>query len=276
VIDGLGRYGISLSVTDDLEAKAAAAEELGYSAIWVVGGQLATLDPLLRILRATTRAAVVPGIVPLDLHGPGEVAELYAEAEGIAPGRLVVGLGGPQRMRAGALAAVERALDDLDARASVPRDRRLLAALGPRKLDLARDRFGGAVTLLTTPGYTAWARDRIGARTTLVVDQMVVLDADPQSARAAAREPLSFLATVGGYVSAFERMGFDERDIRELSDGLVDAVFAWGGVDPVVGRLHEQAAAGADHLVIAPVHIPEGPGELEVAERLAPGLWAPP
>jgi probable F420-dependent oxidoreductase len=272
MIEGLGRYGVSLSVTDDLETKAIAVEELGYSAIWVAGGQLATFDPLLRVLRATTRVAVVPGIIPLDVHGPGEIAELYAEAEGIAPGRLVVGIGGPQRLRVGAVAAVERALDELDAGAAVPRERRLLAALGPRKLDLARERFGGAVTLLVNPGYTAWARARIGGGPTLVVDQMVVLDDDPQSARAAAREPLGFLSTVGGYAAAFSRMGFDDRDIRELSDRLVDAVFAWGDVDPVVARLREQTAAGADHLVIAPVQTAGGLGELEIAERLAPSL----
>jgi alkanesulfonate monooxygenase SsuD/methylene tetrahydromethanopterin reductase-like flavin-dependent oxidoreductase (luciferase family) len=134
MIEGLGRYGVSLSVTDDLETKAVAVEELGYSAIWVAGGQLATLDPLLRILRATTRVAVVPGIIPLDVHGPGEIAKLYAEAEGIAPGRLVVGIGGPQRLQTGAVAAVERAMDELDAGTALPRERSLLAALGPRKL----------------------------------------------------------------------------------------------------------------------------------------------
>jgi probable F420-dependent oxidoreductase len=263
MIDGLGRYGVALSVTDDLEAHAAAVEKLGYSAIWVAGGQLATLDPLLRILRATTRIAAVPGIIPLDLHGPAAIAELYAEAERIAPGRLVVGLGG----QAGGIAALNSALDELGA--AVPPERRLLAALGPRKLDLARERFGGAVTLLVNPGYTAWARERLGAGSTLVVDQMVVLDEDPAAARAAAREPLSFLSTVPGYGAAFSRMGFSDADISELSDGLVDAAFAWGDVDRVVARLRAQTAAGADHVVIGPLG---GPGEPETLERLAPSL----
>jgi probable F420-dependent oxidoreductase len=266
MIDGLGRFGVALSVTDDLEAHAAAAEQLGYSAIWVAGGQLATLDPLLRILRATTRIAVVPGIIPLDLHGPAAIAELYAEAEGIAPGRLVVGIGN----QAGGIAALRSALDELDA--VVPPERRLLAALGPRKLDLARERFGGAVTLLVNPGYTAWARERLGAASTLVVDQMVVLDEDPAAARSAAREPLGFLSTVPGYAAAFSRMGFSDTDISELSDGLVDAAFAWGGLDRVVARLREQEAAGADHVVIGPLG---GPSELETAERLAPSLQEP-
>ena len=264
MIDGLGRYGVALSVTDDLEAHADTVERLGYSAIWVAGGQLATLDPLLRILRATTRIAVVPGIIPLDVHGPAAIAELYAEAERIGPGRLVVGLGGPQRPQTGAMAALNRALDELDA--TVPPQRRLLAALGPLKLDVARDRFGGAVTLLVNPAYTAWARERLGGGSTLVVDQMVVLDEDAAAARAAAREPLGFLAAVPGYAAAFSRMGFTDADIRELSDGLVDATFAWGGVDRVVTRLREQEAAGADHVVIAPLG---GPGEMQTVERLA-------
>jgi probable F420-dependent oxidoreductase len=267
MIDRLGRYGVSLTVTDDLEAHAAAVERLGYSAIWVAGGQLATLDPLLRILRATTRVAVVPGIIPLDLHKPAAIAELYAEAEELAPGRLVVGIGGPQRQQIGAMAVLERALDELNA--AVPRTRRLLAALGPRKLDLARERFGGAVTLLVNPTYTEWTRERLGTASTLVVDQLVVFDEDPQAARAAAREPLGFLSTVPGYAAAFSRMGFSDTEIREMSDGLVDATFAWGGADRVLARLREQEAAGADHVVIGPIG---GPGELETLERLAPSL----
>jgi probable F420-dependent oxidoreductase len=270
VIDGLGRYGVALSVTDELEEHARAVERWGYSAIWVAGGQLATLDPLLRILRATRHVAVVPGIIPLDVHGPAAIAALYAEAERIAPGRLVVGLGGPQRTPAGALAALGKALDDLDTGpTTVPHERRLLAALGPRKLDLARERFGGAVTLLVNPAYTAWARERLGEGRTLVVDQMVVLDEDPQAARAAAREPLGFLSQVGGYAAAFSRMGFGDTEIREMSDGLVDATFAWGEAERVLARLRGQEAAGADHVVIGPLG---GPGELETLERLAPAL----
>jgi probable F420-dependent oxidoreductase len=263
MIDGLGRYGVALSVTDELEEHARAVERWGYSAVWVAGGQLTTLDPLLRILRATSRVAVVPGIIPLDVHGPEAIAALYAEAEGIAPGRLVVGLGG----QAGGIAALRHAVDELGS--AVPRERRLLAALGPRKLDLARERFGGAVTLLVNPDYTAWARERLGGDVTLVADQIVVLDEDPQAARAAAREVLGFLSTVPGYAAAFSRMGFGETEIRDMSDGLVDAAFAWGGADGLVARVREQEAAGADHVVIGPLG---GPGELETLERLAPSL----
>jgi hypothetical protein len=71
---------------------------------------------------------------------------------------------------------------------------------------------------------------------------------------------------VRGYAAAFSRMGFSDTEIRDMSDGLVDAAFARGGVDRVVARLREQEAAGADHVVVAPLG---GPGELQTLERLA-------
>ncbi|MEJ3653360.1 TIGR03620 family F420-dependent LLM class oxidoreductase [Actinomycetes bacterium KLBMP 9759] len=272
MIDALGRYGVALTVDDELEARAVAVEQQGYSAIWVAGGQLESLDPLLRILRATSRIAVVPGIVPLDLHGPAAIAELYAEAERIAPGRLVVGIGGPQRVRVGGLAALGEAVDQLDAAGVAPRERRLLAAMGPRKLDLAGERFGGAVTLLVNPGFTEWARKRLGEGPTLVADQMVTVVADPQAARSAARRIVGFLSQVRGYAAAFSRMGFGDAEITEVSDGLVDASVAWGGVDQVVARLREQVAAGADHVVVAPLEVAGGPSEVATAALLAPHL----
>ncbi|WP_232667676.1 TIGR03620 family F420-dependent LLM class oxidoreductase [Pseudonocardia sp. TRM90224] len=271
-IEALGRYGVALTVDDELEASAAAVERQGYSAIWVAGGQLESLEPLLRILRATTRVAVVPGIIPLDVHDPVAIAELYAEAERIAPGRLVVGLGGPQRVLVGGLAALEKAVDELDAAGVAPRERRLLAAMGPRKLDLAGDRFGGAVTLLVNPEFTAWARKRLGDGPTLVADQMVTVVADPQAARSAAREILGFLSQVRGYAAAFSRMGFSDAEIAEVSDGLVDAAVAWGGIDQVVARLREQVAAGADHVVVAPLGVEGGPSEVETTGLLAAHL----
>lgn len=259
--DRLRGYGAALSVTDELAEHAHAAERWGYSAVWLPGGQLASLEPLLEILRATTRVAVVPGIIPLDVHGVDAITALYAEAERIGPGRLVAGVGGQV-----GIAVLRQAADALGA--AVPRERTLLAALGPRKLDLARDRFGGAVTLLVTPDHTSWAKERLGG-STLVVEQMVVLDEDPRAARAAAREPLGFLAAVPGYAATFSRMGFGEADVADLSNGLVDATFAWGGADRVAARLREQAAEGADHVVVGPLG---GPGEPKTLERLATEL----
>ncbi|MGH3585540.1 MAG: LLM class F420-dependent oxidoreductase, partial [Pseudonocardia sp.] len=154
----------------------------------------------------------------------------------------------------------------------VPRERRLLAALGPRKLELARDRFGGAVTLLADADSTRWTRERLGPTATLAVDQLLVLDEDPQAARAAARGVVGFLAQVGGYAAAFARMGFDEAAIREVSDELIDATVVWGDEDRVLDRIRHQEAAGADHVVLGPLPTPGAPDGLAVVERLAERL----
>jgi len=124
-------------------------------------------------------------------------------------------------------------LDQLDrAEPPVPAGRRLLAALGPRKLDIARDRSAGAVLLLVTPGYTHAARDILGGQSTLVISQLLALDSDAGRAREAARGPLRFLSGVGGYRASWARMGFTGADIDSLSDELVDQLVAWAAPTP--------------------------------------------
>ncbi len=121
-------------------------------------------------------------------------------------------------------------LDRLDhAAPPVPAGRRILAALGPRKLELARDRSAGAVPLLVTPAYTTYARGILGEESTLIISQMIILDTDASLARETARTPLRFLSGVRGYRANFARMGFTGSDITSLSDRLVDELVTWGG-----------------------------------------------
>ncbi len=212
----LGPVGIALNVSaDDTYLKEAAeAEELGYSAIWLPGGQIDSLDRIAKIVGATRRCPVVPGHhLPGCLPGRRGRA-LYAQLQASAPDRFVVGLGGPQQPRP--LRPLNDYLDELDrAEPPVPAGRRILAALGPRKLELARDRAAGAVALLVTPAYTRQARRVLGGQSTLIINQMLVLDTDAARARQAARVPLSFLSGVSGYRANFARMGFTDRDIAE-------------------------------------------------------------
>jgi probable F420-dependent oxidoreductase len=271
----LGPIGVALEVSEDdtyLDA-AIEIEKLGYSAIWTAGGQLATLDPLAKIVRATMAIPVAPAIISVGVHTPEAVTGLYADLEATHPGRLVVGLGGPQTPRP--LRALNQFLDRLDAgEPPVPRHRRILAALGPRKLALARDRSAGAVPLLVTPAYTAYARELLGPDATLVIDQMVVLDTDAGQARETARGPLRFLLGVDGYRMNAGRMGFADDEISGLADRLVDALVAWGDADAVAARVNQHLRAGADQVILSAVHQGEQPGPLEAARRLArhPGI----
>ncbi|WP_037158440.1 TIGR03620 family F420-dependent LLM class oxidoreductase [Rhodococcoides fascians] len=241
---GLGPLGISLDVGHSYLDDAGELESLGYSSLWLAGGQIDRLSRLSDLVRATETATVVPGIVPVDAYSAAQTGELYDELE--PSGRFVLGLGGPQTAKP--LAGMNAYLDDL----AVPSSRILLAALGPKKLELARTRAAGAVALLVTPDYTAGARKVLGDAV-LAVDQFVVLEENPAKARALAREPLSFLLTVPGYRQNLLRMGFVVDEIDQVSDRLVDAVVAWGSVDHIARRVDEHWQAGADHVVLAPL-----------------------
>ena len=241
---GLGRLGISIDVSPSYLDDARELESLGFTSFWLPGGQIDRLCRLVDLVRATETATVVPGIVPVDVFSPEQTGALYEELA--ESGRFVLGLGGPQTAQP--LAGLHRYLDEL----AVPSDRILLAALGPKKLEMARDRAAGAVGLLVTPEWTVQARHSLG-RAELVVDQFVVVESDPDRARTAARVPLSFLATVPGYRQNFLRMGFAEADVDQLSDRLIDALVVWGSIEKIASRVSEHHEAGADHVVLAPL-----------------------
>jgi probable F420-dependent oxidoreductase len=247
----LGRIGVALKVSaDDAWLKEAAElEDLGYATIWLPGGQIDSLDRVTQVIGATRAVPVGTGIIPPDVYQAAAVAELYAQLEASAPSRFVVGLGGPQQARA--LRPLNDYLDALDrAEPPVPRHRRILAALGPRKLELARDRFAGAIPLLVTPAYTAAARQILGDDATLVISQMAVLASDAAKARRVAREPLRFLSGVRGYRANFARMGFTDAEIADLGDRLVDELVTWGDAGSIAARAREHLAAGADQVAL--------------------------
>lgn len=270
----LGPIGVALNVSaDDGHLKEAAElEELGYATIWLPGGQIDSLDRIATLVRATSKVPVGSGIIPLDVYQPAEVARLYAGLEDTAPGRFVVGLGGPQKSQR-PLQALNGYLDRLDqATPPVPAERRILAALGPRKLELARDRFAGAIPLLVTPGYTRDARRRLGDRPTLIVSQMVVPDTNAERAREAARGPLRFLSGVRGYPANFARMGFTSTDIEQLSDHLVDELVTWGDTETIAARAREHLAAGADQVALTILGTGSPGAFLDAARQLAGNL----
>jgi probable F420-dependent oxidoreductase len=122
---------------------------------------------------------------------------------------------------------------------------------------------------LVTPAYTSAARHILSEHSTLVVDQMLVLDTDASRARETAHGPLRFLSRVDGYVASFERMGFSNTDVSELTDRLVDDLVVWGDVDAIAARVGEHLAAGADQVVLGVLNEGSQPGPIEVARQLA-------
>jgi probable F420-dependent oxidoreductase len=244
----LGPLGAVLSPAEQgFVTTAAELEGLGYSTVWLTGGPMTALTQITDVVRATSTARIATGIIPVDTFAADDVAALYTALEADQPGRFVVGLGGAHG--ADPLTTLGTYLDRLDG--VVPRDRRLMAALGPKMLRLARDRASGALPVLVTPAYVATARAELGPDATLAVEQLVVLETDAERARGLARGPLGFLGQVPAYQSSFRRMGFTDGDIATLGDALVDGLVAWGGTGAIADRVAALRAAGADHVAVS-------------------------
>jgi probable F420-dependent oxidoreductase len=135
-------------------------------------------------------------------------------------------------------------LDRLD----VPADRLVLAALGPKVLELAAGRTAGAHPYLVPVEHTAEARKALGDKL-LAPEVTVVVEEDPEAARAIAREKLALYFGLTNYTNNWQRYGFTEEDIKG-SDRLIDALVAHGSPDQVAAKLHAHVDAGADHVAV--------------------------
>ncbi|OBC06765.1 LLM class F420-dependent oxidoreductase [Mycobacterium sp. 852013-50091_SCH5140682] len=217
------------------------AESLGYATLWRSGNL-----PMVSVaVRATRTIAVATGIIPVVRVPAADVIATHTELEGTDPGRFIVGLGGAHGPHP--VATLNAYLDELDA---VGVDNRMLAALGPNMLALARDRARGAYPFLVTPSYVAEARSALGHDRTLAVLLMVIPVTDPETARRAAAGPLEFLTAQGGYRRNLLRQGFTAADIDTVSDRLLDGIAAWGSPGRIAERIAEYHAAGADQVVL--------------------------
>ncbi|MER5650788.1 LLM class F420-dependent oxidoreductase [Streptosporangium sp. NPDC002524] len=233
---------------------AAELDALGYGTIWLGGSP--AVDYAVPLLDAAPRVTVATGILSIWDYGAAEVAAQRAAIEQRYPGRFVLGLGvsheGIVERYTRPYSAMREYLDALDSAADpVPAQARVLAALGPRMLELSRDRAAGAHPYLVTVEHTAQAREILGEHALLAPELKVVLDPDVESARETARGYLRFYLTLPNYTGNLLRLGFGEDDFRDGgSDRLVNAVFALGDADAVAGRAADFLAAGADHLAI--------------------------
>ncbi|WP_328332450.1 TIGR03620 family F420-dependent LLM class oxidoreductase [Kribbella sp. NBC_00382] len=264
-----GPFGITTGLTsssDSLDA-AQAAEDLGYPAIWLSGGPLPGLQTVTDLIRATSTIRFVTGILSVDTYSAADVTSAYAALEAAAPGRFIVGLGGAHGPHP--IARLNEYLDQLD---GVPTNHRLLAALGPRMLELAAERTAGAYPFLITPEYTAEARKTLGPDKLLTVAHLVVLESDPARARAIARDTISFFPKIPGYAASLKRQGFTDADLADLPDHLVDSLAAWGSPSEIADKLHQHHTAGADHVAINVITGITGPQPVDQWRALAPAL----
>jgi probable F420-dependent oxidoreductase len=138
----------------------------------------------------------------------------------------------------------------------------VLAALGPKMLELSAQMADGAHPYNVTPQHTAQARAILGAGKLLCVEQGAILETDPIKARTIARRFLSMYLGLPNYVDNWRRLGFTDADFAAGgSDRLVDAVLVWGDEKAIRNRIEEHWQAGADHVCVQAIGQTAAPDE---------------
>ena len=128
---------------------------------------------------------------------------------------------------------------------------RVLAALGPKMLELSVTKANGSHPYFTTPEHTAQAREIMGADTLLAPEQMCVVSSDASEARRIARKGMKIYIGLPNYWNNLLRLGFTEDDRADGgSDRLVDAIVAWGTPQQISDRVKQHHDAGADHVCV--------------------------
>lgn len=288
----LGRLGVWYFL-DGLPAGEAAKvagriEELGYSALWIP--ETVGRHPLAHaawLLANTEKLVVATGIANIYHREPGvalagqmtlaeQSGDRFLLGMGVSHQPLVEGVRGLEYGRP--VATMRKYLEGM---ASAPYNGfkppatppTVIAALGPKMLELAREHCAGAHPYFTSPKHTAMAREILGPDKWLCVEQKVILETDPAKARELARPVAKIYTGLPNYRNNWLRMGLDESDFENGgSDRFIDTTFAWGSVDDIQKRIQEHFDAGASHVCIQPVN-PNGQfGSLhwEALEALAP------
>ncbi|RDH79162.1 TIGR03620 family F420-dependent LLM class oxidoreductase [Mycolicibacterium moriokaense] len=262
-LSGVGIWSHQLRYGDKAQSAEAAAEleELGYAALWIPDvGQTPVLDSVDHLLSATNRIAIATGILNLWMNEPADVAASYAALTAAHGDRFLMGIGvshaplidatEPGRYRK-PLAATAAFLDALDGAAQpVPADARVLAALGPKMLELAAKRSRGAHPYLVTPEHTQRARELLGDGPLLLPEQTAILTEDADTAREIGTAWIKRYLAMPNYANNMLRLGFSADEVASVSDRLLDAIIVWGDEAAVIGRVNEHLSAGADHVCV--------------------------
>jgi probable F420-dependent oxidoreductase len=233
------------------------AEQLGYGAFWL-GGSPGVPD-IRPILDATSTLVAATGILNVWSNQPGGTAAADADLRRDFPARFMLGIGIGHREATSKysrpVATMRAFLDGLDASPSPPPlHQRCLAALGPRMLDLARERTAGTHLYFVPVEHTRSARQRIGADKLVMPELACVVESDPVRAKTVAREYARRHLGLRNYSQNLLDLGFTEADLADGgSDRLLDAVIPQGSADQIADAVHAHLDAGADHVCLQPL-----------------------
>ena len=264
-------------------------ESLGYGALWIP--ETLGRDPFAHaahLLGATSSLAIATGIANIFNRHPHSMRQAQLTLAEQSGGRFLLGAGvshapivagvrkldysKPLTSMREHLQAMSEAMYMAPQPPAPPKT--VIAALGPKMLELAATAADGAHPYWTTPEHTAQAKAALGPDKMLCVEQKVVLSTDPAEARATARAALGVYIGLPNYFKNWFRLGFDESDLADGgSDRLVDALVPWGTAEAIEARVQEHVDAGATHVCLQPLKPGARMGEpdRDALEAFAPG-----
>jgi probable F420-dependent oxidoreductase len=285
----VGLWSSDLNALPASRARDAASEieELGYAALWfgeAMGREAFTNASML--LSATSRLVVASGIANIFVRDAWATNAAAKTLAGAYPDRFVLGLGVSHKpmveMRGhdyrSPLSTMRAYLKDMrEAQFTAAQPEHdppwLLAALGPKMLELSRDLADGAHPYLVTPRHTAEAREILGEGPLLAVEQAVAPTDDREEALRLARSHLSRYMRMPNYRNSWLRQGFREEDLSGGgSERLVERLVVWGSEDDIRRRVREHLSAGADQVCVQVVADGPPEGLREMWRALAPVL----
>ena len=263
---GVWSWALQRLSAADAGAAARELEAIGYPVIWIPEtlGNKEIFSHAAILLAATTRIAVASGIANIHARDPMAMANAAKTLGEAYPGRFVLGIGVSHApsvtLRGGSYGRpVETMRAYLDAMRAAqfgapepdPPVPLLLAALGPRMLELAAERADGAHPYFVPVEHTRFARQHLGPEPFLAVEQAAVLTTDATEGRRIARAFAKGYLALPNYANNLRRLGWSDADLAgDGSDRLIYAVIAWGDVDAIVHRVRSHLDAGADQVCI--------------------------
>jgi probable F420-dependent oxidoreductase len=244
---------------------AAELETLGFAAMWLpeAWGREAFTNAGL-MLNATSSMIIATGIANIWARDPVAANNASKTLNAAYGDRFVLGLGVSHRPLVERLrghdyqSPVTAMREYLTAMAAAPmsapegelRNAKVIAALGPRMLEVGAALADGVHPYLVTPEHTAGARSAVGDRF-VGVEQAVVLGQSRDEYLKRAHIHLGFYTGLENYTNSWRRLGFGDGDfVRGGSERLCDALVVHGDESAVLERVNEHRRAGADHVCL--------------------------
>ncbi len=266
----IGTVGIWTGVLDGhpvgaVREAAAQLDEMGWPCLWIP--ETVSRDPFVAaatILEASTNMKVATGIASIWARDAMTTNNVHLTLNEAYDGRFLLGLGVSHHTLtewvrkhdySKPLSTMRTYLERMDAsmfRGVEPAEptSRVLAALGPKMLALSAEMADGAHPYFVPVEHTVIAREAIGPDKMLAVEQMIVLESDPTTAREIARKHMAVYLGLPNYANNLMRLGFTEDEITNADDRVVDAIVAWGSLDDVLARVTAHHDAGANHVCV--------------------------